>query len=123
MIFLPSHLIKLRASFNHDFCWLVSPLALVRQLFMPQASNSNWSTFIGRWVATIAILVIVDDLPDISSDELIHQVRTIQPAIRTVVFSNSLAGLNPAAVNPILVADLGLHNACRCAHFRTGAED
>jgi two-component system response regulator FimZ (fimbrial Z protein)/two-component system response regulator EvgA len=72
---------------------------------MPQASNSNWSTFIGRWVATIAILVIVDDLPDISPDELVRQVRTIQPAIRTIVFITSLAGLNPAAVNPILVAD------------------
>ncbi|MCX5954118.1 MAG: response regulator transcription factor [Cyanobacteria bacterium] len=51
------------------------------------------------------LLVIVDDLPDISPDELVRQVRSIQPAIRTVVFITSLAGLNPAAVNPILVAD------------------
>jgi len=51
------------------------------------------------------LLIIVDDLPDISPNELVRQVRTIQPAIRTVVFITSLAGLNPAAVNPILVAD------------------
>ena len=51
------------------------------------------------------LLIIVDDLPDISPGELVRQVRSIQPAIRTVVFITSLAGLNPAAVNPILVAD------------------
>jgi DNA-binding NarL/FixJ family response regulator len=51
------------------------------------------------------LLIIVDDLPDISPNELVRQVRTIQPAIRTVVFITSLAGVNPAAVNPILVAD------------------
>ena len=51
------------------------------------------------------LLVIVDDLPDISPDELVRQVRTIDPAVRTVVFITGLAGLNPAAVNPILVAD------------------
>jgi two-component system response regulator FimZ (fimbrial Z protein)/two-component system response regulator EvgA len=51
------------------------------------------------------LLIIVDDLPDISPDELVRQVRTIDPAIRTVVFITSLAALDPATVHPILVAD------------------
>jgi DNA-binding NarL/FixJ family response regulator len=51
------------------------------------------------------LLVIVDDLPDITPDELVREVRTIHPTIRTVVFITSLAALDPATVNPILVAD------------------
>jgi DNA-binding NarL/FixJ family response regulator len=51
------------------------------------------------------LLMIVDDLPDISPDELVRQVRTIQPAIRTVLFITSLIALDPATVIPIIVAD------------------
>jgi DNA-binding NarL/FixJ family response regulator len=51
------------------------------------------------------ILTVVDDLPDISLGELLCQVRAIHPAIRIVVFINSLTALDAAAANPILVAD------------------
>jgi len=51
------------------------------------------------------LLMIVDDLPDISPDELVRQVRTIHPAIRTALFITSLAALDPAIAIPILVAD------------------
>jgi two-component system response regulator FimZ (fimbrial Z protein)/two-component system response regulator EvgA len=49
------------------------------------------------------LLMIVDDLPDISPDELVRQVRTIQPAIRTVLFITSLIALDPATLMSMAV--------------------